>query len=153
MPYPTTTLRIGDRGEQVKQLQAGLNRDYPAYSKLVVDGDFGPATEAVVREFQRRAGLLVNGIAGPETLAKLEELSTEGGGDKNCGDGLWVSSTTSCPFAQNVRAKYFSVPEDSVEIDVFSPTTGQTYTMSCVRTENRVTCRGGNNAVVTFFLG
>jgi hypothetical protein len=44
------------------------------------------------------------------------------------------------------------VPGDSVEIDVFSPTTGQTYTMSCVRTGDRVTCRGGNNAVVRFAI-
>jgi len=56
-------LRTGDRGDQVRQLQALLNRDYPAYSKLVEDGDFGPNTEAVIREFQRRAGLPVNGIA------------------------------------------------------------------------------------------
>ena len=77
MPYPTDTLKVGDRGEAVRQLQAGLNRDYPAYSKLVVDGDFGPATEAVIREFQRRAGLPVDGVAGFSTLAKLEEFSTE----------------------------------------------------------------------------
>jgi peptidoglycan hydrolase-like protein with peptidoglycan-binding domain len=37
-----------------------------------VDGAFGPATEAVVREFQRRSGLLVDGIAGPRTLTALK---------------------------------------------------------------------------------
>ena len=46
MPYPTITMKVGDRGDHVKQLQAGLNRDYPAYSKLVVDGIFGPATDS-----------------------------------------------------------------------------------------------------------
>jgi len=69
---------------------------------------------------------------------------------KDCGDGLSVSPTTSCPFAHNVREKYFSVPGDSVEIDVFSPVTGKTYTMACVRTGDSVTGRGGNAAVVTF---
>ena len=150
MPYPTNTLRIGDRGEQVRQLQAGLNRDYPAYSRLVVDGEFGPATESVVREFQRRAGLQVTGVADFETLAKLEEFSTEQGGDKNCGDNIYAGASTSCEFARNVRERYFSVPGDSVEIDVYSPVTNQTYTMSCVRVGDRVTCRGGNHAVVTF---
>ena len=154
-PYPTSPLHIADRGDQVKQLQALLNRDYPAYSKLDVDGIFGPQTEAVIREFQRRAGLPVNGIAGPETLAKLDELTVQGGGgdQKDCGCGVYAGSSTSCEFAQNVREKYFSVPGDSVEIDVYSPVTKQTYTMACVRTEDWVTCRGGNNAVVTFHLG
>lgn len=59
------------RGDNVRALQARLNRDYPAYSKLVVDGVFGPATDRVVREFQRRSNLTVDGIAGPKTLAAL----------------------------------------------------------------------------------
>lgn len=158
-PYPTITMRIGDRGDHVRQLQALLNRDYPAYSKLVEDGDFGPKTEAVVREFQRRAGLSVTGIADSWTLAKLDELTVQHGGggcgsdEKECGDGLYVSPSTSCEFAHNVRQEYFAVPGDSVEIRVYSPVTKQTYTMACVRTDNRVTCRGGNNAKVTFYLG
>ena len=152
-PYPTTTMRNGDHGDHVRQLQALLNRDYPAYSKLDADGAFGPKTEAVIREFQRRAGLPVNGVAGPETLAKLDELTTQGGGgDQDCGGGVFAGSSTSCEFAQNVREKYFSVPGDSVQIDVFSPVTKKTYTMACVRDGDWVTCRGGNNAVVTFSL-
>jgi hypothetical protein len=64
-------LRLGDQGDQVKQLQARLNREQPRYSQLTEDGDFGPKTEAVVRDFQRRAGVLVDGVAGPETQSKL----------------------------------------------------------------------------------
>jgi peptidoglycan hydrolase-like protein with peptidoglycan-binding domain len=64
-------LRPGDNNDLVRVLQARLNRDYPLYSHLVVDGDYGPATTAVVREFQRRAGLAVDGIAGPQTLGRL----------------------------------------------------------------------------------
>ena len=52
----------------VRLLQARLNRDYPLYSNLVVDGIYGRRTTAVVREFQRRAGLQV---AGPQTLGRL----------------------------------------------------------------------------------
>ncbi len=157
-PYPTITMKIGDRGEQVRQLQVLLNRDYPAYSNLVEDGDYGPKTEAVIREFQRRAGLSVTGVADSWTLAKLDEFTTQhggggGNGPKECGEGLYVSSSTSCEFAHNVRQEYFAVPGDSVEISVFSPVTKQTYTMACVRTDNRVTCRGGNNAEVTFYVG
>jgi hypothetical protein len=116
----------------------------------VVDGIFCPATEAVIREFQRRAGLPVDGVAGYSTLAKLAEFSTEQNGDQDCGEGVYAGPNTSCQFAKNVREKYFSVPGDSVEIDVYSPVTGKTYTMSCIKTGNRVTCRGRNQAVVTF---
>jgi peptidoglycan hydrolase-like protein with peptidoglycan-binding domain len=52
-------------------LQKRLNHDYFSYSDLDVDGKFGPATERVVREFQRRAGLHVDGIVGPATRGAL----------------------------------------------------------------------------------
>ncbi|WP_051580623.1 peptidoglycan-binding protein [Pseudonocardia acaciae] len=64
-------LARGSSGPVVAAMQARLNRDYPAYSTLTVDGAFGAATEAVVREFQRRAGLAEDGVAGPATLAAL----------------------------------------------------------------------------------
>jgi hypothetical protein len=64
-------LKPGDSNDLVRLLQARLNRDYPLYSNLVVDGIYGPRTTAVVREFQRRAGLVVDGIAGPQTLGRL----------------------------------------------------------------------------------
>lgn len=41
---------------------------------LVEDGDYGPNTEAAVRTFQAKYGLVVDGDAGPKTWAKLEEV-------------------------------------------------------------------------------
>lgn len=150
MTITATVLRIGDRGEDVRQMQARFNRDYPAYSKLATDGDFGPKTEAVVREFERRSGLDDDGVAGPEVLIRLG-LTLHNGEDKTCGDGLFVSPSTSCEFASNVRAAWFSAPFVEGEIQAFSPVTHQTYTMACVQARNGViTCRGGNNAVVSF---
>ena len=67
----TTVLQRGSRGEAVRVLQRHLNAHYPAYSRLLVDGLFGPATEAVVREFQRRANITVDGIVGPQTRRAL----------------------------------------------------------------------------------
>lgn len=67
----TTSLSRGSSGQAVRDLQVLLNRVYPAYSRLVVDGLFGPATEAVVREFQRRAGITVDGSVGPQTRKAL----------------------------------------------------------------------------------
>ena len=72
--------------------------------------------------------------------------------ETDCGQGVFAGPDTSCPFALNVREQYIAAQGDSVIIDVYSPVTQQTYTMNCVRTGQRITCRGGNNAVVTFFL-
>lgn len=65
------TLRKGDQGQEVRELQALLNRMYPAYSRLSVDGIFGNDTEAVVKEMQRRSYFEVDGIVGPVTWARL----------------------------------------------------------------------------------
>jgi hypothetical protein len=65
------TIRKGVKGELVRDLQGTLNRNYPAYSKLTIDGNFGPGTEKVVKEFQKRSGLTPDGVVGPQTWAKL----------------------------------------------------------------------------------
>lgn len=62
----------GSKGQNVRDVQAKLKSSYPLYAgKLVVDGDFGAATDAAVREFQKRSGLTVDGIVGPATYKKL----------------------------------------------------------------------------------
>lgn len=66
-PVARPTLRRGDSGGEVTYLQGLLNRMFASYSKLAVDGDFGPATESVVREVQRRSNLAVDGVVGPDT--------------------------------------------------------------------------------------
>lgn len=61
-------MRNGSTGQQVVNLQRELNA---VGFKLTVDGWFGDATEAAVRAFQGRVGLVVDGIAGPKTLSTL----------------------------------------------------------------------------------
>ncbi|EPV8688034.1 N-acetylmuramidase domain-containing protein [Pseudomonas aeruginosa] len=68
-----TTLRHGDRSQAVRDLQRKLN---DRGAKLVADGAFGDATEAAVRAYQVKAGLVSDGIAGPKTLAGLLGLDT-----------------------------------------------------------------------------
>lgn len=58
------TLRRGNSGEYVKLLQQALGID--------VDGKFGSATEAAVKDFQKANGLTADGICGPKTWAKLQ---------------------------------------------------------------------------------
>lgn len=66
-----SSLKKGSKGAAVTKLQVGLNKVFPAYSKLKVDGVFGSATERVVREFQKRSKLTVDGIVGTRTKAAL----------------------------------------------------------------------------------
>ncbi|MGB0971745.1 MAG: peptidoglycan-binding protein [Mycobacterium sp.] len=67
-------LSIGSEGQKVRQLQAGLNRVFPSYSQLDVDGIYGPLTESVVREFQTRSGIAADGIVGPVTGRALSRF-------------------------------------------------------------------------------
>lgn len=71
--YAEVLLYRGTRGSQVAELQRRLKYAYAEYAgDLDIDGDYGPQTEAAVREFQRRTpGLVVDGIVGPATAAAL----------------------------------------------------------------------------------
>lgn len=71
--YADVLMYFGSTGPHVAELQRRLKYDYAAYAgHLVVDGVFGPETQAAVREFQRRTpGLRVDGIVGPATAAAL----------------------------------------------------------------------------------
>ena len=64
-------LRVGSTGPQVRALQAGLNRFFPLYSQLVITGVFDVPTDKVVKEFQRRTGLLRDGVVGSNTRNPL----------------------------------------------------------------------------------
>ena len=68
----SSVLRKGSRGSGVKKLQTILKKNYPLYAgALKVDGVFGNATLAAVKEFQRRSGITVDGVVGPNTKKKL----------------------------------------------------------------------------------
>jgi peptidoglycan hydrolase-like protein with peptidoglycan-binding domain len=68
------TLRKGSRGVGVEAVQWALTR---AGFATGIDGDFGPATERAVKEFQAAKKLTVDGLVGPNTWAKLKLLSDE----------------------------------------------------------------------------
>lgn len=68
-PYTLTDtiIRIGSRGESVKWLQFQLRK---AGYDIVVDGIYGPKSEAAVKDFQIK--VFADGIAGPLTIDKLK---------------------------------------------------------------------------------
>lgn len=57
------TVRIGDRGNNVKLVQQKLG--------LAADGIFGGGTDAAVKKWQSANGLSADGIVGPKTYAKM----------------------------------------------------------------------------------
>jgi hypothetical protein len=70
--YADVLLHRGSEGAAVAALQSRLNEEDVTDPELVVDGIFGPLTEAAVRTFQRRTdGLEVDGVVGPATAAAL----------------------------------------------------------------------------------
>jgi peptidoglycan hydrolase-like protein with peptidoglycan-binding domain len=64
-------ISVGATGDAVRRLQRALRRT-PNLG-LVVDGIFGPVTEAAVKEFQQGAGLTADGIVGPLTWNALPD--------------------------------------------------------------------------------
>jgi len=98
-------LRLGQEGQEVKRLQGTL-------SGLSQDGDFGPKTEAAVKDYQQKNNLSVDGIAGPKTLGSLgiEVLR-----------GIDVS-------AWNGRIDWGRVAADGVKYAWVKITEGQTHT-------------------------
>lgn len=71
------TLKKGSKGEEVKRLQTALLSLGYDLGRSGVDGVYGNATVAAVKEYQGDNGLKVDGIAGNATLAKLYYISPE----------------------------------------------------------------------------
>jgi peptidoglycan hydrolase-like protein with peptidoglycan-binding domain len=65
------TIGPGASGSAVRQLQRALHR--VPMDVGMIDGAFGPATEALVHSFQSGSGILDDGIVGPMTWADLPD--------------------------------------------------------------------------------
>lgn len=70
-----STLRLGDTGQLVEDLQRTLNARLDG-DDLSVDGDFGPATEAAVRRFQEAKAVEPDGVVSDATWRALGVLVT-----------------------------------------------------------------------------
>lgn len=70
-PYdePIAAIKRGQKGNGVRWLQYQLNEK--GHYKLIVDGIFGPKTQAALMDFQNQHGLVIDGICGPATRMAL----------------------------------------------------------------------------------
>jgi len=102
--------------------------------------------EQQVRD-QNKSGGNTSGGTSPGSPAP----SSSGGTTCPGTSDLTVGPVTSCAFAQNVRDAYNASGASGGpnNIDVFSPTTNQTYSMFCTGGAPHH-CTGGNNASVSF---
>jgi N-acetylmuramoyl-L-alanine amidase len=66
-------IRTGSRGEDVRDVQHRLVALGASIDAEELEGRFGETTEASVKAFQQRRGLLVDGRVGPETWSDLLE--------------------------------------------------------------------------------
>jgi len=78
-PKITMGWSLGKTGEEVKTIQAILARDAAIYPEGIINGYFGPATQAAVQKFQVKYGIAKNGDAGygnvgPATRAKMNAM-------------------------------------------------------------------------------
>jgi len=73
------SMKQGEKGEAVaivQQALVDLGFGMPRTTKnghTLTDGVFGEETANIIRQFQKKYGLVVDGIAGRQTLAKLDE--------------------------------------------------------------------------------
>ena len=65
------TLKNGSKGNSVKALQMLLIGNGYSCGNCGVDGDFGPATQAAVKKYQKAHGLSADGIVGEKTWTAL----------------------------------------------------------------------------------
>jgi len=59
--------------EQIKYIQQFLN--WAVNAKLVIDGEFGTASEDTCKNFQRKVGLVIDGEFGKKTLEAAKKFA------------------------------------------------------------------------------
>lgn len=135
----SATLRKGDRGKNVRRLQEVLNA---RGATLTVDGDFGPATEAAVEDFQESAGLFSDGIVGRRTWAALGMIdpdpprSVEFGWTKVPAD-RYREGYDSFRLRDDVAERYLGVREQVVAAGAILPSSGGRRSLTAHVSANR----------------
>ena len=100
-----------------------------------------------LKNLKRKVKQLQHGPTGT-TVSPGSGGSSSSGSAGSCGGGVSAGANTSCGFAEAVASAYRE--SGGPVVRAYSPTTHQTYAMSCSGT-NPVVCRGGNDASVYIY--
>jgi len=111
------TLRMGDSGSDVKQLQKLLTI---AGMKVKADGNFGAGTKAAVKRFQRAANLSPSGTVGRKTITALRaaaggsaaQAGSAGGFDSSGSNGSTHSLGDRIPVMRGMSGHDVKVLQD-----------------------------------------
>ncbi|MFH8385497.1 peptidoglycan-binding protein [Kitasatospora sp. NPDC018058] len=127
-PIPLTSpscpadLRQGEADGCVTQLQLELNL---TGARITVDGQFGPATDTAVRNFQASHALTADGIVGPATKSALDAAASAASGTVDlrtqCGD-LRTGATGPCVSTLQTMLNKFNAGRLTVD-GQFGPAT------------------------------
>lgn len=118
-------------------------------------GAAGAAAAAKLRHQQPPSGSSSSGSSsggssstnsGGGSTGTSEDLSV----GRTCADGTYAGPHTSCAFAINVHHAWTNAPGAASTLQVYSPVTGQTYTMTCGPSGSGIVCTGGNNSYVSW---
>lgn len=87
--FGSGNLKVGSRGDAVRNLQIALNSLMGA--GLDVDGIYGSKTASAVRAFQKKYGLSADGIFGNNSRAKLKSVYHAASGAYRALSGLYMT--------------------------------------------------------------
>lgn len=117
-------LSCGSSGQEVKDLQTALNK--AGNYNLDIDGNFGPATQNAVKDYQQKNSLSVDGIAGEQTLGKLyAPAQTDGGGTAEA--PAQAQQSTTPKFDPNTSEAYSQAMQALNDAKNNAPTYEGTY--------------------------
>ncbi|HMI82314.1 MAG TPA: hypothetical protein VK480_11040 [Solirubrobacterales bacterium] len=133
----------GDSGASQEELEAARKQ-----------GVAKAQQQAKIHQIQKELKELKGGGSGKSGPSGSVSPAPEGGGSVassgSCGGSLSANQYTTCGFARNVEAAYYSeIGSGSGTITAYSPTTEEYYSMYCTAGSPHE-CTGGNNAAVYF---
>lgn len=109
-------------------------------------GEQGEGSEEELVALREEVGSLRSEVEDQKDPGEAGTAAPSGFKASSCGSGVYVKAkTTSCAFALNVAADFFSSP--GYTFYSYSPTTGQTYLVRCTRSYP-VLCKAGSARVV-----
>lgn len=153
---PTVTIRQGNRGSDVLQLQFLLNYISQFYNNIlppVQDSVFGAGTTDAVKSFQQLFNLTADGVVGPRTWEKLYQVYRTLQGESGVTTPPETNPTpTTKPAWPGVYLKQGSRGSDVVTLQELLNNARKTYRAIPQLTVDGIFGSGTNSAVRTFQL-